>query len=1847
MTTKIDRVARLLESATSEAARLAAARQIGKATHDAPNTLHNNITLVLPYLYHHEWHTRRAAAAALDAIARAVPPTRPTHPTETDADAENAARDDAAGAWLCFDSFDMVRVLNEGAPLLASGGAEFDEQPPDPSERPRERLLRQRKQLQARLGMDAIAQALEGPVDEIIDEADVASAGDVRRTAPAADAPAAVEVSKLLGGTGEVLSARAQNQARRRAKRAVKERGSSVAIAPQAASKRPRADAAGGDADDGGKRIKVEAGGDGAAADSLRVLELDGDWQSSPEWPFEPLCTELRCSLFHSRWERRHGAAAGLRAVLRSHGRSAGCVASVRKQVSAELEAQWLEDCCIRLLSVLALDRFGDWSAGDRVTAPVRETSAQALAVVCLAQSNAAVLKVADALVSMARRDMWEARHGALLSLKYLLSSRSDLLPSLLPRVAPTLLSALADVDDDVRSAAATTLQAVSQRVATLLADSLPELLKTLWDALAILDDLTASTEAVLRLLSDLCSALPLETLVCFGAGTASADPESVVARLAPRLFPFFSHPSAKTRSAALVTLGRLIGTAGSRPAWLPPLLPTVLRLLFQVQLCDGDEKSRAAAAEVWSVVLASASPHELAAAAGLHAGVWLALASTPAGQAVTPSLLLDVHYGGGGCGGGGTGADGVQQPAQNASIHAALDETRGGDELVARGAAALGALALACEEVEAPAAQQENQVGWAAHIERGLGATSAAGRVAAAWLSVEWSSARRRRAGAGAANGTASPVEPDKLVATLNGAEAFAASADELMPLMRTLSAEMRTLRLNLTKAGLPVEALASSWPVAEGAPVTLRAADALGEHGPLFRRFQELMQSPPNAASRRHAVEQHQRVLGAAAAVRACQDEVQLRVAAAAAEGLVGVGHLPAKVSGLINALMRVVQAGAALPQERAAAAMARLLRLLLDRTPCPNDKVLDKICSFLASSPAANDDPSVPTPPAAIAARANSGALAVLARCCDEFGGEIFERLPALWHLVADPIYSAAFHAAVPCATTGPAGREGEQIQTERRVGWAQLGAALAIARALLPNLVEGARERTAQLLPGVLRVASADTPLVGRGFEPLQVAAAETVAAYCDSLESVAMEPLIQTLLPRIVDVTNPAAQLGAALSLRRTIAVLGVRMVPYSSLLVRSIVGALAAQNQRVREEASAAFADLMPLLPLEEGAPEPATGFPGALKAPRAEARRQISQLLDGSKLERFKVPVRVDAQLRSYQRDGVDWLAFLHRFGLHGILCDDMGLGKTLQTLCILATSSQEQAAAGTALPSLVVCPTTLVGHWRAEAARYVGHEALPTLAYAGSPALRAALRPKLLGRHLVVTSYETLRADVEHLAALQFDYLVLDEGHVIKNGRSKLSAAAKRLFSRHRLLLSGTPLQNHAVELWSLFDFLMPGFLGSESEFRSRYAKPIHAAEGAGADETEFFEGEAALKRLHRQVLPFCLRRTKDKVLSELPPKIISDRVVELHPLQAKLYAAFGESPARRAAERAVLEVAEAGESADDDTTMLPAANGVTVPPAAAKQPEEKARAASVLTALHHLRRVCNHPALAVDAVDQSTREECEAAAAAVGGSLRDLQFSPKLQALQQILLECGIGACDPTEAAGAPSGEAAADASVAAAHRALVFSQGSAMLDLVETELFARHMPTVSHLRLDGRVQPSARHGLVEKFNADPTIDLMLLTTSVGGLGLNLTAADTVIFLDHDWNPSRDLQAMDRAHRLGQKRAVSVFRLIARHTLEEKIMSLQRFKLHVANSVVNAQNASLEQMKTDELLDLFELSPTAAAPRGGGSDGALAARGRSTGVKSLLSSIGELWGSEEYDEEYDVDNFLDQLE
>ena len=213
-------------------------------------------------------------------------------------------------------------------------------------------------------------------------------------------------------------------------------------------------------------------------------------------------------------------------------------------------------------------------------------------------------------------------------------------------------------------------------------------------------------------------------------------------------------------------------------------------------------------------------------------------------------------------------------------------------------------------------------------------------------------------------------------------------------------------------------------------------------------------------------------------------------------------------------------------------------------------------------------------------------------------------------------------------------------------------------------------------------------------------------------------------------------------------------------------------------------------------------------------------------------------------------------------------------------------------------------------------------------------------------------------------------------------------------------------------------------------------------------------------------------------------------------------------------------------------------------------------------------------------------------------------------------------------------------------------LIFAQYKSFLDIIERDLLNRHMPSVTYMRLDGTVDTAKRFGIVTKFNEDPSIDLLLLTTHVGGLGLNLTGADIVIFVDHDWNPMKDLQAMDRAHRIGQKKAVNVYRLITRGTLEEKIMSLQKFKLNIANTVINQENASLTTMGTDQLLDLFQVvgdNNEAGKTEPAGTDvaamAAVADKSLPKAAQAVLNELGQMWDESQY-EEYNIENFLSSM-
>jgi len=616
-------------------------------------------------------------------------------------------------------------------------------------------------------------------------------------------------------------------------------------------------------------------------------------------------------------------------------------------------------------------------------------------------------------------------------------------------------------------------------------------------------------------------------------------------------------------------------------------------------------------------------------------------------------------------------------------------------------------------------------------------------------------------------------------------------------------------------------------------------------------------------------------------------------------------------------------------------------------------------------------------------------------------------------------------------------------------------------------------------------------------------------------------------LVENILPTINSSSNVHARQGAIECIYHLIHVMEDGILPYVIFLITPVLGRMSDSDNDVRLLATTSFATLVKLVPLEAGIPDP-PGLPEKLLKGRDRERKFVAQMLDPKKVEPFEIPVGIKATLRSYQQDGVNWLSFLNRYNLHGILCDDMGLGKTLQTLCMVASDhhmraeefAKTQDPNSRRLPSLIVCPPTLSGHWQQEIRQYAPF--LTCVAYVGSPPIRSQVRTQLDKVDIVITSYDICRNDVDVLKPLNWNYCVLDEGHLIKNSKSKTSQAVKNFQSNHRLILSGTPIQNNVLELWSLFDFLMPGFLGSEKVFQERFAKPIAASRFAKSSSKEQEKGALAIEALHKQVLPFLLRRLKEEVLDDLPPKILQNYYCDLSDLQRKLFEDFSKKEGK--------EIQTKAGSADRESKQ------------------------HIFQALQYMKKLCNSPALVI----KPTHKQYEATQKLLkqnNTTLDDIAHAPKLGALKDLLVDCGIGASDVEKDKSAPNAGDLPEA--VSQHRALIFCQMKEMLDMVQHNVLEKLLPSVQFMRLDGSVDPSKRQDIVNKFNSDPSYDVLLLTTSVGGLGLNLTGADTVIFVEHDWNPQKDIQAMDRAHRIGQKKVVNVYRIVTRGTLEEKIL------------------------------------------------------------------------------------------
>jgi len=481
---------------------------------------------------------------------------------------------------------------------------------------------------------------------------------------------------------------------------------------------------------------------------------------------------------------------------------------------------------------------------------------------------------------------------------------------------------------------------------------------------------------------------------------------------------------------------------------------------------------------------------------------------------------------------------------------------------------------------------------------------------------------------------------------------------------------------------------------------------------------------------------------------------------------------------------------------------------------------------------------------------------------------------------------------------------------------------------------------------------------------------------------------------------------------------------------------------------------------------------------------------KQMKQLADLESLPACDIPKGLQAELRDYQRDGLSWMQFLRQMNLAGIMADDMGLGKTVQALAHILKEKEDGRLKH---PALVIAPTSLMHNWRREAEKFTPDMSL--LVVHGPD--RARYFDSLADYDLVITTYPLLARDFEVLEAQNWHLLILDEAQYIKNPRSKVSRLVRQLNAQHKICMTGTPIENHLGELWAQFDFLMPGYLYDMKGFTKLFRKPIE------------IQGDSARQdALNVRLRPFMLRRCKEDVALELPPKTEIIRSVEIEGAQRELYESV-----RLAMQKRVRDaVASMGQSQSQIV---------------------------VLDALLKMRQVCCDPRL-------------------VNGLQGEPPVSAKLQMLMELLPEM-----------------------IEEGRRILLFSQFTSMLSLIEQALKEKN---IAYVKLTGKTQD--RVTPIESFQNEE-VPLFLISLKAGGVGLNLTAADTVIHYDPWWNPAVETQATDRAHRIGQDKAVFVYKLITEGSVEEKILELQERKRDLANAV-HQKNATKKPLWSSEELD-----------------------------------------------------------
>lgn len=553
-----------------------------------------------------------------------------------------------------------------------------------------------------------------------------------------------------------------------------------------------------------------------------------------------------------------------------------------------------------------------------------------------------------------------------------------------------------------------------------------------------------------------------------------------------------------------------------------------------------------------------------------------------------------------------------------------------------------------------------------------------------------------------------------------------------------------------------------------------------------------------------------------------------------------------------------------------------------------------------------------------------------------------------------------------------------------------------------------------------------------------------------------------------------------------------------------------------------------------------------------------------------------FKIPGEIFSKLFNYQKTCVQWLWELHQQGVGGILGDEMGLGKTIQVIAFLAGLHHSNKIHK---PILIVCPATVMKQWFTELSTWwpcfrcvifhsmgaifdkqmdaIGEEALDKFLMNNEEVdyddyvneqISISKENEVLNRkstkrnvqkiatvanhlknslenikekgHVIITTYAGLQANSKLLLAEEYDYVVLDEGHKIRNANTSVAITAKKLKCENRLILSGTPIQNNLNELWSLFDFIYPGKLGTLPVFQDQFSTPINEGGYANATNLQVQTGYNCAVELKNMISPFLLRRVKADVAKDLPNKKELVLFCKLTKAQRQQYISFLNSEELNKIRKGRFQA---------------------------------------LIGIDHLRKICNHPDLVMDAKKRPKD---------YGNPLR----SGKMQVIKQLLLDFKKKG-----------------------HKTLLFTQSRQMMTILEN--FLRNDIEFSYLKMDGSTSIKSRQNIVDRFNNNKDIDVFLLTTKVGGLGINLVSATRIIIYDPDWNPSTDLQARERAWRIGQTKEVIIYRLLVGGTIEEKIYHRQIFKQFLTNKILKDPNQK-RFFKMDELQDLFSLTDDASS-------------------------------------------------